>query len=65
MDKTYKEGILQIGMQKNWQEIIEVNGIGKSYGIEFQLQKNTGNIIFFISGEDNRNADGTLKCDLF
>lgn len=46
---SYKEGILQIGMQKNWQEIIEVNGIGKSYGIEFQLQKNTGNINGWVS----------------
>lgn len=40
---TYKEGVVNIKNDINWESLIETGGIGKSYGIELMLKKNYGN----------------------
>ncbi len=39
---AYKEGTSFAGIAKNWDEKIETNGKGTSYGVELLLQKKTG-----------------------
>jgi outer membrane receptor for ferrienterochelin and colicin len=44
----YKEGIsVQNNIQGNWQNLIETGGLGKSYGLEFGIMKQTGRLTTF------------------
>jgi len=45
---AYKEGASTVNALSDWQDKVETNGIGKSYGIEFLLQKKTGRITGWI-----------------
>ena len=39
---TYKEGVATFSSASDWQTQVETNGKGKSYGVEFLLQKTKG-----------------------
>jgi hypothetical protein len=44
----YKEGIsVQNNSKDNWQNLIETGGLGKSYGLEFGIMKQTGRLTSF------------------
>lgn len=44
----YKDGVSSFGNSENWEEKVS-QGKGKAYGIEFNVQKNNGNITGWIS----------------
>ena len=46
---AYKEGIPALSSSTDWQSQVETNGTGKSYGIEFLLQKKTGPVTGWIA----------------
>jgi len=46
---TYKEGVTFYNITNSWEDKIEREGIGKSYGIEFLARKNTGNNTGWLS----------------
>jgi len=46
---TYKEGISALSSSIDWQSQVETNGTGKSYGIEFLLQKKAGPVTGWIA----------------
>ncbi len=46
---TYKEGAILFGSSTDWQEKIETNGTGKSYGAEILINKKKGNTTGWIS----------------
>ena len=39
---TYKDGVATLSSASDWQSQVETNGTGKSYGLEFLLQKTKG-----------------------
>ncbi|NMC40584.1 MAG: TonB-dependent receptor [Bacteroidales bacterium] len=39
---TYKDGVAILSSASDWQSQVEINGKGKSYGLEFLLQKTKG-----------------------
>jgi len=57
---AYKEGVSYQGTSQNWQQKIETNGKGISYGIELLLQKKTGKLTGWIGytySKTNRQFD--------
>jgi len=46
---AYKEGISALSSSIDWQSQVETNGTGKSYGIEFLLQKKAGPVTGWIA----------------
>lgn len=46
---TYKEGVSLLASSIDWQSQVETNGTGKSYGIEFLLQKKGGPVTGWIA----------------
>jgi hypothetical protein len=46
---TYKEGVALLSSASDWQSQIETNGKGKSYGLEFLLQKTKGPVTGWIA----------------
>lgn len=46
---TYKEGVSYYSGNSDWQNKIETNGKGKSYGVEFMFQKTQGNFYGWVS----------------
>jgi len=46
---TYKDGVAILSSTTDWQTQVETNGTGKSYGIEFLLQKTKGPITGWIA----------------
>jgi hypothetical protein len=46
---TYKDGIAVLSSTSDWQTQVETNGKGKSYGLEFLLQKTTGSATGWIA----------------
>ena len=46
---TYKEGVSLLASSIDWQSQVETNGTGKSYGIEFLLQKKAGPVTGWIA----------------
>ena len=46
---TYKEGVAILSSNSDWQTQVETNGTGKSYGLEFLLQKTKGPVTGWIA----------------
>ncbi len=46
---TYKDGVATLSSVSDWQTQVETNGTGKSYGLEFLLQKIKGPITGWIA----------------
>jgi TonB-dependent receptor-like protein/carboxypeptidase-like protein len=46
---TYKDGIAILSSTSDWQTQVETNGTGKSYGVEFLLQKTKGPVTGWIA----------------
>ena len=46
---TFKDGVATISSASDWQTLVETNGTGKSYGMEFLLQKIKGPITGWIA----------------
>jgi len=46
---TYKDGVAILSSTSDWQTQVETNGTGKSYGLEFLLQKTKGPITGWIA----------------
>jgi hypothetical protein len=46
---TYKDGIATISSASDWQTQVETNGKGRSYGLEFLLQKTKGSATGWIA----------------
>ena len=46
---SYSEGLSYYGAAQNWQQKIETNGTGISYGIEILLQKKSGDLTGWIA----------------
>ncbi len=46
---SFKEGIIDIKSDMNWEELVETDGIGYSYGIEFLFNKVFGKTNFQLS----------------
>ena len=46
---TYKEGVAILSSASDWQNQVETNGQGKSYGLEFLLQKAKGPVTGWIA----------------
>jgi hypothetical protein len=46
---TYKDGVVILSSASDWQTQVETNGTGKSYGLEFLLQKTRGPITGWIA----------------
>lgn len=46
---NFKDGESYLGTNKNWEEKIETKGYGKSYGVEFLLQKKYGKTTGWIA----------------
>lgn len=58
---TYKEGYTNLFQNMNWKSMIETNGKGESYGIEFIAQKNYGDLTGYLSyslSKSTRNYEG-------
>lgn len=53
---AYKEGAYTVNANIDWQEKVEIDGLGKSYGIEFFLQKKTGRANGWIAYTFSRNT---------
>ncbi len=46
---TYKDGVAILSSASDWQTQVETNGKGKSYGLEFLLQKTKGSATGWIA----------------
>ncbi|MBW6480316.1 MAG: TonB-dependent receptor [Bacteroidales bacterium] len=46
---TYKDGVATLSSASDWQTQVETNGKGKSYGLEFLLQKTKGSATGWIA----------------
>jgi hypothetical protein len=46
---TYKDGVVTLSSASDWQTQVETNGTGKSYGLEFLLQKIKGSTTGWIA----------------
>ena len=46
---TYKDGVAILSSASDWQSQVEINGKGKSYGLEFLLQKTKGSATGWIA----------------
>lgn len=46
---SYSEGLSYYGAAQNWEQKIEPNGTGESYGLEILLEKNSGNFTGWIA----------------
>ena len=46
---TYKDGVATLSSASDWQTQVETNGTGKSYGLEFLLQKTKGSATGWIA----------------
>jgi hypothetical protein len=46
---TYKDGVAILSSASDWQTQVETNGTGKSYGLEFLLQKTKGPVTGWIA----------------
>jgi hypothetical protein len=46
---TYKDGVATLSSASDWQTQVETNGTGKSYGLEFLLQKTRGPVTGWIA----------------
>ena len=46
---TYKDGVATLSSASDWQTQVETNGKGKSYGLEFLLQKTRGSATGWIA----------------
>ncbi|MCF8224130.1 MAG: TonB-dependent receptor [Bacteroidales bacterium] len=46
---TYKDGVATLASASDWQTQVETNGKGKSYGLEFLLQKTKGSATGWIA----------------
>ena len=46
---TYKDGVAILSSASDWQTQVETNGTGKSYGLEFLLQKTRGPVTGWIA----------------
>jgi hypothetical protein len=53
---TYKEGVALLSSSSDWQSQVETGGKGKSYGIEFLLQKNAGKATGWIAYTYSKNT---------
>jgi len=53
---TYKEGVALLSSSSDWQSQVETGGKGKSYGIEFLLQKNSGKATGWIAYTYSKNT---------
>ena len=46
---TYRDGVAILSSASDWQTQVETNGTGKSYGLEFLLQKNKGPVTGWVA----------------
>jgi hypothetical protein len=46
---TYKDGVATLSSASDWQTMVETNGKGKSYGLEFLVQKTKGSATGWIA----------------
>lgn len=53
---TYKEGVATLSSTSDWQKQVETGGKGKSYGMEFLLQKTTGKITGWVAYTYSKNT---------
>ncbi len=60
----YQDGVSFFGTSTNWEEKVEV-GEGRSFGLEFMVQKTLGNttgwLAYTLSKTDHRFKDGTIN----